>query len=460
MIALLCALGGALAFFLALGTPNAWPLAWVAPIPLLWLALGGASTRRVAVAAVAAYALGQLGMLWPYWRAMGGVMVIGAALGTAMVFALAVLAARLAARRLPAVAAMFVFPSLWTGWEVLSATFSPHGTFGAWAYSQISAPVMIQSASLFGLWVITFLIACFAAGTALTLRRRQPLPIAVALALVLANLSFGAWRLGAHPPAILKVAASARDYDRGLSPEQVATAQAAEVRRLASEGVKAIVFQEKAARLPRAQRDTVLVPMVAAARETRTMVVTGFDQTGPERRNIAYVIDENGDLRTYTKRHYIPGLEHGFTAGDGPGLLGGGKAVAICKDLDFQGTLRGDAAAARGLSVMFVPAWDFDTDRWLHARMAILRGVEGGYSLVRAAANGLVSISDARGRVLAMQASGAHGYVSVIAEVPRGSGPTLYVRIGDGFAWCAGLAGLVLVVWSLAIKKVRERPAR
>jgi hypothetical protein len=54
--------------------------------------------------------------------------------------------------------------------------------------------------------------------------------------------------------------------------------------------------------------------------------------------------------------------------------------------MDFQSTLLSDAFAGafRGsLTLMLVPAWDFNADGWLHARMAVLRGVEGGYAIVR-----------------------------------------------------------------------------
>ncbi len=125
--------------------------------------------------------------------------------------------------------------------------------------------------------------------------------------------------------------------------------------------------------------------------------------------------------------------------------------MVICKDMDFQATLRTDAEAAvarGGLAVMLVPAWDFDADRWLHARMAIMRGVEGGYAIVRAAANGLVTVSDAHGRVLASDTSGSSGYVSVIANVPARGEPTMYRRAGDSFAWAAGIAGVLLLLWS------------
>ena len=451
----LCALASAILFFLALGTPNAWPLAWIAPVPLLWLALGHESWRRVALASLAAYALGELGMLWPYLGPMGALVLV-AALGPAVAFALILLATRFSARRLPMLAATLVFPALWTGFEWLSASFSPHGTFGMWAYSQISAPVMIQSVSLFGPWVASFLIAYVAAGIAFALRRLTLSPLVLPFALACVNVAFGMWRLNATEGATLRVAAAARDHDDARTASVVAADEAFEARRLASQGARVVVFDEKAGRLPAAARDSVSVLLVAAARETHTRIVVGFDETGAQRRNAALTIGEDGRISTYTKRHYIPGLESGYIVGDGPGLLGGGESVAICKDMDFQSTLRGDAAAgarAGSLGLMLVPAWDFNADGWLHARMAVLRGVEGGYAIVRAAANGLVTVSDSRGRVLRSRRSGKRTYESVVVDVPLGPGATTYVRIGDVFAWIAGLAGLGLVAWGATAQR-------
>jgi apolipoprotein N-acyltransferase len=446
VIALICALASALLFFLALGTPDVGLLAWVAPVPILWLAFGDDSWPRIAIASVAAYMLGQLGMLWPYLGDMGA-LVLAIALGPALVFALVVLAARRAARTLPPLAAVLAFPALWTGWECLEATLSPHGTFGAWAYSQVSTPLLIQGASVLGLWITSFMIAAFAAGAALSIRRRALAPLVPAAALLVASVAFGAWRLHTPQGDVIRVAASSREHDDHASPDAVARAEAIEARRLAALGARVVVFDEKAALLPLARRDAVLAPLVAAARDAGITIVAGFDETGAERRNAAYTIGADGRVRTYTKRHHIPGLESGYTIGEGPGLLGAGEAVAICKDMDFQGTLRGDANAG-SLGLMLVPAWDFHADGWLHARMAIMRGVEGGYAIVRAASNGVLTVSDARGRVLAMRPNGATSYASVVADVPMGTGSTLYLWIGDAFAWAAGAMGIALVVSS------------
>jgi apolipoprotein N-acyltransferase len=92
-----------------------------------------------------------------------------------------------------------------------------------------------------------------------------------------------------------------------------------------------------------------------------------------------------------------------------------------------------------------VPAWDFAVDGWLHSRMAVLRGVEGGFAVARAARGGRLTLSDDRGRILAEADSAAAEVASVLAPVPPGAGGTLHARLGDAFAWlcCAVLAGLL-----------------
>ena len=55
--------------------------------------------------------------------------------------------------------------------------------------------------------------------------------------------------------------------------------------------------------------------------------------------------------------------------------------IAICKDMDFP-TLRRRYAALRA-EALLVPACDFRQDAWWHARMAILRGVESAFTVIR-----------------------------------------------------------------------------
>jgi apolipoprotein N-acyltransferase len=175
-------------------------------------------------------------------------------------------------------------------------------------------------------------------------------------------------------------------------------------------------------------------------------------------RNTAMAFLQDGSTRVYDKRHLLLPFEADFKPGPGPGLLGGGQAVAICKDLDFPRTLRADtlnAGANDGIYIMAVPANDFVADDWIHARIAIMRGVENGFAVVRSAFHGLETVSDGYGRVVARARTYLPGLVMIQADVPSGPGLTLYTRIGDLFAWGCTLLALVLL-WCL----LRRPPSR
>ena len=103
-----------------------------------------------------------------------------------------------------------------------------------------------------------------------------------------------------------------------------------------------------------------------------------------------------------------------------------------------------------GVDVMLVPAWDFTRDAWLHSRMAVLRGVENGYVIVRSARNGALTVSDAYGGEVVAEVAERPAH-RLLGRRPSiyGPGPTLYSRIGDVFGWSMlALAGL-LIGWTI-----------
>ena len=118
--------------------------------------------------------------------------------------------------------------------------------------------------------------------------------------------------------------------------------------------------------------------------------------------------------------------------------------MTICKDMDFTPLSRVYGAA--GVGLMLVPAWDFVLDRTAHGHMAILRGVESGFAIVRAAKQGYLTVSDNRGRIRAEVTSDAAPFATLLATVPETHTPTLYLWLGDWFAWLslAMLAGALV----------------
>ena len=96
---------------------------------------------------------------------------------------------------------------------------------------------------------------------------------------------------------------------------------------------------------------------------------------------------------------------------------------------------------------MLVPANDFEVDDWLTARMTVLRGVESGFSIARAARGGGISfVSDQYGRVLAERRSDSTMGV-LEAEIPlRKTASTVYTAIGDLFGWLCVLGWVILTL--------------
>lgn len=127
--------------------------------------------------------------------------------------------------------------------------------------------------------------------------------------------------------------------------------------------------------------------------------------------------------------------------------------IAICKDMDFP-TL-GRRYAMLGVDTLLVPAWDFDQDALWHARMAILRGVEGGFSVVRSARQGLLTVSDRYGRIVDVTASGSAPVATLAARAPLGPGePTVYARLGDGFGWLCAISSAA--AWLVSLRSRRS----
>lgn len=432
MIALVCALLSGAMFYSAYGLDDAWILAWLAPAPLLWLAYSDAPRWQVMAASFFASAMGTVYFFQAY-----GTYVLTYAIVILIAHGLllggAVLLARQAWRGLPALAALAAFPALWTGIEYLEGWISPHGAWGAMGYSQVDWPAAIQVAAITGVYGVTFVLCLFANAVALALRGEH-LAAGIGAALTIAVVGGGYARLASPQSPPLRVAALADMTAKGSNDTKfdIAGRYAAAIRSEAVKGVKVFVTPETGIEAD------ALAPVGTAAAETGTLVVAGAHNRAPQR-NMAVAFVPRENAITYMKRHRLFPDEAKYQAGTRSGWIGNGMATAICKDLDFPRTIRGDARA--GIRLMMVPANDFYLDDWLHARQAVMRGVENGFAVLRSAVHGLATVSDDRGRTLALVRVERPGFFVAEADVPPGVGATLYTRLGDWFAWlCVAMA--------------------
>jgi apolipoprotein N-acyltransferase len=448
---LICAAGLVSAAFAYLGTglhPIWWAL-WLAPIPVLAISPRLRAGPAFLLAGIA-WLIGEMNQ-WNYVRHAIElplqITVLYFAV-PAMVFGFGVLFVRSLLRRGSLFLASFALPVYWVTYEYLSAISSPHSTWGNLAYTQMDCLPMIQIAAITGLWGISFIVFLFAGGAAALLsgagkpRQRRVLVIAVGF-VVCAPFVFGKWRLQSNPSRSVAVTLIAKDVPMSVYLGSEAQAlelfrqYADEIRRVTPAETQAVVLPEKIARVSESNLSEVDAFFSSAATTIHAAIVLGLVRKTPSGAfNSSRFYSPNGKLdANYDKHHLIPGVEP-EKPGDKRVILdepSGRWGLQICKDMDFPKLSR--EYAAEGANLLLVPAWDFNLDRWLHARMAVLRAVENGFALARSARNGLLTLSDNHGRILAEAATAPDRFVSIAGKINVVRQQTFYTRTGDWFAW-------------------------
>jgi apolipoprotein N-acyltransferase len=272
---------------------------------------------------------------------------------------------------------------------------------------------------------------------------------------LLATLGFGFWRLHATMAVgpTVTVGLLASDLHQNILADtppdtlRLLRDYAAHAEGLAGQGARVIVIPEKIAVLLDSDLPEADLLLHSTAAKTGALIVVGvIHPTTGAKWNEARLYFPDGTIRTYEKHHMLPVYEGPLTVGtertewhEPSGLWG----ITICKDMDFPQLSR--EYGNDGVALLLVPAWDFGVDGWWHGRMAILRGVESGFSIVRAPKEGILSVSDNRGRVLAERSSDSSPFANLVASVPVQHESTVYDRLGNWFGWL-NVAFLVLLV--------------
>ena len=454
-------LASAIAFYFSLGLGDQWWLTWIAPVPVLWFAFGKTGPGSAFLVALLAAALGGCSILRAYAELLPPFVLVTIIGSFAVTFALSVLGARHIDRRLGPIAAMFAFAALWTAFDFLASFSQAGGSASSPAAAEVGAPFLIQSAALVGFLGVTFLLGFVAAGIALSLRHRIAAPLMVVIAVFAANAAYGVWR--SATPAKGHVRVALIDSDKTMGPIKRANEQAAmkDIDAYASEiakaaGVQLIVLPENIVQIAPQWRGEAEARLAAASNASGATIVAGFNtQIGGSQRNVSLAFQPNATSPvTYIKRRLVPVLETSlYLPGAGPKVLANGTGLEICKDMDFQAMLRNDMVSTKP-RLLAVPAWDFDKDDWAHARVAILRSVENGVPMARSARDGLLTLNDRYGRIVAA-ARTRGGFRTLVGDLPLDGpgGATLYDRIGDVFGWFCICLSLLLVSWSFFARK-------
>ena len=486
-------LAGALSS-LAMAPFNAWPILFVTLPVAVWQidGAGAGRWRGVPAAALTGWWFG-LGYFVPglYW--IGYALLVDAdtfawllpfailglpaylALFTALGFALARLFWTRDASRVIALAASLTM-SEWLRGHAL--TGFPWNTLG---YALSEPLALAQTASLIGLWGLTFLaVAIFASPAVLidgTSRGRKPwIAPVLALVLLLVMTVFGAIRLSQHPTVLLantklrimqpnlqqdarfNYSAKAEVMKKYLTlSDRASGPQSTGVR-----DVNILIWPESAFPFF-LTREADAMAEIADLLPKGTVLVTGSVRAPdlpPGTRitrayNSVYVIDHDGNvLSVYDKLHLVPfgeflpfqdlmekiGFEQltkvqgGFIPGtrrhsmdvpNAPRML-----PLICYEAIFPGNVVDRNDRPGWIVNLTNDGWfGISTGPYQHLQQARLRAIEQGLPLVRAANTGISAVVDPLGRVVAELGLGLEAVLD--SGLPAAIPPTPFARAGD-----------------------------
>ena len=438
-----------------------WWLVWVAPVPLLLIAFG-CSPHKARWLVILAAIIGTSCNFRYFLLVMPLPAVITVIAAQTLLWGFLIIATRRLVVRYKSWWTVFVYPVLCVAADTLMAALLPDGNWASLAYSQADRLPILQITSLLGTSGLLFLIALVPAALALAIAYGRALrhgwtAYALTALLIAISISYGLLRLQSpangvettfglvsiDDPIGLKASASYASDILQHYDQLVAS--------LASRGAQVIVLPEKVALVTPALAPHWQQHFSAVALQNRVWLEVGVGiDDGKSPVNWAWLFTPQGTVASSYQKHHMapPERRDRYSIGTDYSVYtidGHAYGLAICKDMHFAAL--GRVYGQRHAAVMLVPAWDFDyLDAWIEARTTVVRGIENGYTVVRSSREGLLTVSDAYGRILAERPSSTMPGSSLLAKAIVGNPlPTLYTRIGNLFGWlCVAAAALFL----------------
>jgi len=469
---------------------NAWPLAWVALVPL-WLLTSHAP--RVAIALGAAWGVGYHGtalawitgihpMTWlgvPWLASLAialfcwvAITLWGAALVALWAWGMAALSCP-RSRILLGVALWCSLEWLWSRsplwWTSLSYTQSPHNLV-ILHLGQLSGPLSVTAA----LVAVNGLVA---EAILATRKRRQWLGLAAGLliGLHLLGLAFYSYPLAQPPETALKVGIIQGNIPNEIKlfsagGQQALAGYTTGYRALAQQGVDAVLTPETALPFLWTGPGGIYSSFNQAVLDQGVVAWVGaFGQRGRELTNSLFTVTGTGDIFSrYNKvklvpiGEYIPfqrllgnlvarlsPLEAHLAPGSPNQVFDtpfGGAIVGICYDSAFPAHFRRQAAA--GGQFILSAANNAHYSRTMpaqHHAQDVMRAIETDRWAVRATNTGYSGIIDPHGNTHWL--SNLNTYETHIATIDRRQTESLYVRWGD---WLTPLLLVLAVVTEIS----------
>jgi apolipoprotein N-acyltransferase len=365
--------------------------------------------------------------------------------------------------------AVFVPAVLWTGIERIN-TSEIIGMPSNLAITQAAHPLVIQSASLFGIYGISFLIVLVNSAFAdliLQIRSKSKLniyrliPAGIVLGLFMANLLFGYMRVNAHvaiAPAMkistVQPVISTDIYVNGWRNPENREFMMTTFDRLTNDavatGAKMVVWPEGGNGYMNMRIPELREKIYKIARENGLDFIVStndMDEQGKKYNSIFSVSRDGKLLGRYDKVKLVPIAEKEYTAGDKlhtlPASFGKVGAV-VCFESCFPSIFR--KMTSQGAEILLVSTSDATFKRSVLA-LNHARAVENGRWLIRSANTGPSMIISPTGKIV--QQTKFYDRNIMVGEVLLLHELTFFT--GAGFIVPASLAFFVLLFTSYSV---------
>jgi apolipoprotein N-acyltransferase len=454
---------------LAFPAPSWWWLAWVGLVPLLFVVRAAPTTGRGTLRAWLGMATFVGVTQYWLWPSAGPLLIVFAVVvGTLWLpwgwAAHRLLSGDLTGRGLLAAAA--VLPSVWV---LAEAVRSWHGFGGPWAVlgaSQWNQPTTLASASLGGVWLVSFLVMAVNVAVlgALLLRTAS----AAALPAVLLAVGPAWFWLSPDPaPGVTIRVALVQPGDIDDATARQAAGESL-TEGLAGERLDLVVWGESSVGVDLAERPDVAAQLAELSRRVGADLLVNTDARAASGGiyKTSVLVGPHGVRGSYAKTRLVPFGEYvplrpllGWATsgtgaagedrrrGDVPVVLHVGD-VGVGPMISFE-TLFSDLprrVVDRGADLLaYQSATSSYQGSWAQPQlggMPAVHAVEVGRPAVHTGLSGVSSAFDASGRPLAWLPASERG--TVVVDVPVTLRSTVYQRCGD---WVFGLALLVVTAW-------------
>lgn len=450
-----------------------WFLFWFAPIPILLLTLSLPS-KTIALPGFVLGAFSNLPAIVSQWDSptphstwLGHILLSG------ILGVLFLIFFKKLYEHTPRFLCVFVFPALVIVMEWLANVWLGHPVQSA--FSQVEFLPLVQVGAIAGIWGVSFLPMLFASAVSVALfnfkdHKQAVSALILAALILLLGLGFGFMRLNTPtsterlPVGVISLPQTEAEQ---LSP-QLAEKQVhrliPSIEKLAASGAKVILLPEQTLTAVPETNQGLYQLLSNVARLNKVTLAIGLIDIREQmtRRNVIWLFGPDRKLAgTYVKQRPHHYFERGTIAGNKELLFSIGKTrLAILMGHDLITDEPADNYGQQQANILLVPTIEYGSENNLALAPALFAGVENGFSVVRNAQNGPMSLSNPYGQILAWASASTTKTHAIIWPVPTQSHETFYNRTGNWLPWLCLIFILLITCNLYRIKFKGKRPPK